>query len=502
MGMAASQVRLLQLTSRKNDIGRQLSSLSLQKMALSNDMKKITKKYQDALSSKTLKWSTNSGVSYVDLSYANLMRPSSVNQNTPYLITNTNGQVVIDNQYKKYAEMISATGAAGGDYESNRSNILASLTGVSPESLDASVTADSAVQEAEDKVNNLQNEVDILEAKCTTEIFENDFFTECLGSIGSGFQWDGASTTNVGGDYKLAEQNGGGHWLLGSDATSSKSKLKELLEQLKKNVSNYLTDSDYQAFTEACNSTYTEYCGNIDQAVTSGTKDDKSIPVSIFSDKSNQLGLRVDKFIDTLMGAYRSAGGRYEQSTTDTNAYYYTCIDKNSTEYIDYQNKLAELDAAKEEYEAAVDASNQTLTSTDETQIAFYDKLFNAIAEKGWVANSQVSDTDYLNQMLQNNQYFITTISTDEDENGKIFYEYDSTPASNFEYIVSVNDSDAQEEAQIEYEYAKSTVDEKESRIDTRMQNLETEQSAINNMIQSAESIRNDNEERSLGIFA
>ena len=55
MGMAASQVRLLQLTTRKNDIGWQLENLSMQKTSLSRDMQRVTKNYQNALSNKKLK---------------------------------------------------------------------------------------------------------------------------------------------------------------------------------------------------------------------------------------------------------------------------------------------------------------------------------------------------------------------------------------------------------------------------------------------------------------
>ena len=103
MGMAASQVRLLQLTSRKNTIGYQLQNLSLQKTALSRDMQRVTRNYQEALNTKTLKWSNNAGVSHVDLSYANLMRPGSANKNNPYLITNGDGKVVLDSKYQQYA---------------------------------------------------------------------------------------------------------------------------------------------------------------------------------------------------------------------------------------------------------------------------------------------------------------------------------------------------------------------------------------------------------------
>ena len=105
MGMAASQVRLLQLTDRKNTIGRELQHLSLQKTSLSRDMQRVTKNYQAALSSKTLKFSNNAGVTYVDLSYANLMRPSAANGNKPYLLTNASNQIIVDSKYEKYAEI-------------------------------------------------------------------------------------------------------------------------------------------------------------------------------------------------------------------------------------------------------------------------------------------------------------------------------------------------------------------------------------------------------------
>lgn len=48
----------------------------------------------------------------------------------------------------------------------------------------------------------------------------------------------------------------------------------------------------------------------------------------------------------------------------------------------------------------------------------------------------------------------------------------------------------------------RASLNEKETRIDTRMQNLETEQSAINEMIKGIETVRNDNTERTFGIFA
>ena len=194
----------------------------------------------------------------------------------------------------------------------------------------------------------------------------------------------------------------------------------------------------------------------------------------------------------------------YGDTSMGTRVYY--TRDKNSVEWQNWKAShdawQAEYDAAVEEYNAAVDSDNQALTSEEESNINFYEKLFTAIAEKGWVANSQIEDNDYLNNMLQNNQYYITTMEEQTDSDGKSYFEYSQDIASNFENVFSVNDTDAQNEALIDYEYEKSVINEKETRIDTRMQNLETEQSAINEMIKGIETVRNDNTERTFGIFA
>ena len=52
------------------------------------------------------------------------------------------------------------------------------------------------------------------------------------------------------------------------------------------------------------------------------------------------------------------------------------------------------------------------------------------------------------------------------------------------------------------YEAEKSRINEKESVIDTRMKNLETEQASIKEMIKGIESVRNDNTERTFSIFS
>ena len=132
MGLSATNARFLAFTSRKHDITGMQMHYSNQKMALSRDMQRVSRNYQNALNSKIYKWSNNGGVSYSTLSYNNLMRPSTMNQNKAYLLTDLAGRVVIDSKYKEYAEMITAKGG----YDNCRNEILSQVTGISVDTLE------------------------------------------------------------------------------------------------------------------------------------------------------------------------------------------------------------------------------------------------------------------------------------------------------------------------------------------------------------------------------
>ena len=96
MGVAASQVRFLSLQNRKNTIGLNLMTLSNRKTALSRDMSRVANEYNNAMNQKVLKWSNDSGVTYSDLTYDHLMKPNELNTTKPYIITDAQGRVVLD----------------------------------------------------------------------------------------------------------------------------------------------------------------------------------------------------------------------------------------------------------------------------------------------------------------------------------------------------------------------------------------------------------------------
>ena len=488
MGMAASQVRLLQLTSRKNTIGRSLENLSLQKNSLSRDMTRVSKNYQNALNTKTLKWTNNSGVTYVDLSYGNLMRPNTNNNNVPYLLTNESGQVVLDSKYEKYAEMLAAN---GGKYEGNaRLEILSGLTNISKDTLSKAESTSAAVNSSVTKANSLQEELDKIVAKEPKKNINEKDFVSLIGSISLN-----SENYDIGKLYSQAN----GTVTLGNSSTAS-SGLKTLLNAISTNISRYLSEDDAKAFKSACDRYQTDY-----ESTFSSTSDELKNSGTGFTKDGDNYKVNVASMIGEILGSYCNNGGT--KTTSDsTGSTLYTTRDRQSTEWTnwkaEYDAKETEYKNAESEYKSAVNTDNQSLSAEQESLIKFYDQIFTAIVENGYTINSNVEDSDYLNQMLQNNQYYITTMKTSDNDDSKTKYEYDSNIASNFDNIVTVNDTNAQNEAQVKYEYEKSIINEKESRIDQRMKNLETEQSAINEMIKGIESVRDKNIETNFSIFS
>lgn len=495
MGMAASQGRFLALTSRKNDIGCELSRLSNQKVSLSRDMQKISSEYREAQSSKVLKWSNNSGVSYIDLTYSNLMKPSSMNQQQPYLLTDSSGKVVIDSSYQKYAEMISPDGRAGGDWESNRNKILVDLVGIDESKFANYDTCQANLDSAQAYLDNLNVEkeknIDPLKKK-----FEKHNTADLLEELGS---TTGGGSFSSKSNWKDAYNN--------SDTIkiSSESELQGIANQLKK-LSAYFPDIDKDEFETAIDNSIK---GSL-TSIASGEKIEEGGTVS----GSSKDGYKVD--VVSLINA-ALATANVEKYTSD-NAYAgstkanYIWYDTDTDEYKDWYQKDQDWQKRYDEglatYNAAESALEEVFTASAEGEIAFYDAIFTAIAEKGWTYNNDVKDTNYLNEMLQNGSYTLTTMTkslytdgSNDDGTANYRYEYSTDIASNNNHVYPVNDTDTQNEAMAEYEYKKSIINAKETRIDTRMQDLQTEQSAIQQMLAGLDSVKNENIERTFSIF-
>ncbi len=496
MGLSASQIRALFCTHREADIKLQQTQISNQRLSLARDMQKISKEYHDALNKRILKWSNNAGASYIDLSYNNLMTPSAMNQNKSYLLTDMNGRVVIDKKYQEYAEMISANGKPGGDWSSIRTQVLSSITGIDANKINSVDSSQLAIWDNEDIIN------DLLESKPLNPTNPAPI-TTILGKLGNS---TGFSTSNFSNGKNWQEAYSSNATINLGNIGNAKNNFKSITDYIANNLSKYFDDPEN--IKNACQNFYDMYSpiigGSSEDAKTMLSSETSPIKGNIL-----QYTINVTKMIEQIMGNYSSAS-TCQTCECDGYAPKYNWNDVDSAQYQTYLTNLAEwqkkYDAATETYDSSVDNKNTLLTSEEEKQIEFYDELFSSIAEKGWTYNNKVKDTEYLNQMLQNNLYTITTVdrsvmydNQEKKASWKNFYETDI--ASNFNNIFTVNDSNAQNDALAEYEYKKSIINAKETRLDTRSQDLQTELSAIKQMIESLESIRNDNIERNFKIF-
>ena len=497
MGMAASQVSLLRLTSRKHDITYQEMILSNQKIALSRDSQKATKNHQNALSSKVLKLSNNQGVTYSDLTYNNLMTPNAINQYSPYLLTDNNDKVVVDDKYREYAELISPNGTANGDYESNRSKILASITGIDESKINSANTYDTTLSAGLEKINELEANKPSMK-EFTYQTTPNKLLAKMGDGVGvsglgfsSGSNWEKAYNNNA--TIKIGTS---------SSPSNFEQTMKNLCSSLEKYFINGSTTNT--KFKEAIEAKTSEYKSMLEDGI------DLSNGSGAIKGSSNKgYEINVKNLIDEIMGSYAAKGG--DSGTSTSGETVYTWYDVDSDAYSTWSAKndewTKEYKAALKEYNTNVDNSNKLLSSQEEQTIKFYDTIFSSIAEKGWTFNNSITNEDYLNQVLQNNIYAITTLDSssrtyDKDEKKYTWNNsYSTDIASNFSKVCTVNDSDAINEAYTEYEYQKSIIKEKETRIDQRMKNLETELSAINQMIQGIESVRNKNIETNMNIF-
>ncbi len=462
MGMAASQGRIFFLMSRESDCKFSLIRYANQKEALARDMSKVTNEYQEALNAKKYQWSAGNS-SYVDMSYSLLMSPSAMNGNTPYMITDSSDRVVVDTKYKQYAEMISADGTPG-DWDECKYEVLSQILGVSEQDLtnyDGYYLA---------FLDNKQNLADIEELE---PINRNSFTVQDSNSVKKLLT-------------KMGSANGISNWAsayVNPNKKISKSDIPSVMEKIKESLSKYFMEGA-DKFAAAC-----------DSVAQWSAEDD----------------VTVKDLIDRLMGNYAGLGGAFaSQAYADANGDTYPVwYDVDSTAYTTYMQSYNQWEALKNEAETAMktslDAYNQLFSADQEAKIEFYDNLFSAIAEKGWRCYEDVSDSNYLNQMLQNNQFYITTVDREltHKSNGEYSYEnsYDTDIASNYTKLTQVTDSDIKDDALVKYEQAKKLINAKESRIDTRMKKLETEQAAIQAMIDSIQKVMNNNMEQHLNIF-
>lgn len=523
MGMAASQARLITLTSRKNAIGYDLTMLSAQKMSLARESDKIATAYSDALNEKRLKWSNDAGATTYDLSYKTLMNPSQLNAYEPYMLTDHAGKVVVDDFYQKYAKIISPNGAPGGNYEANRTKILADILGVTEAELNASLEHTNTLERLRKELAALENESHPLVTDSVTSMFmgmgkisenaacENDYWdSEADSGI---FKADrSTSWAEIGLSIKAGDTFST-YLKKDGSADDANAKLLAILKEFANAMplEEYVLPEDkiaraiedtYALFTEGIYSTSGDH--EYYRRAINPTPEQNTIchyhdnDNGWFQDEHDTYAVSltnlINAFLINLVGqpeekARLSKSANYRFDPDDT----HLTTRESQEEYDAWQqaiaDKKAEIAACEEEFADPLDAEVRK-------KIAFYDAVFNAIAKFGWSYNEFINDDDYLNEIMQNGLYNVT-----QGERSTTGWEYDESTPTTCPNIFTVSDQAIINKAIADYEANKIKNNNKEKAIDTRMQKLETEQTAISEMLEAYRNIIKDNTDRTFNTF-
>lgn len=108
---------------------------------------------------------------------------------------------------------------------------------------------------------------------------------------------------------------------------------------------------------------------------------------------------------------------------------------------------------------------------TDNLVVGFYDAMFNRICTNGWTENDNITNVDYMQELLKNGAVYISSINND----GSYYQSCYNTDT----YISEVADTEGIARAEAKYNAAKMKIEHKENTIDMKMKNLDTEISSL-----------------------
>lgn len=126
---------------------------------------------------------------------------------------------------------------------------------------------------------------------------------------------------------------------------------------------------------------------------------------------------------------------------------------------------------AKDDDVFTIKAPTDVDTGSSNLEAGFYDALFNRICVSGWTENDNITNADYMQELLKSGAVYISSIDND----GNYYQSSYSTDT----YISEVTDTEGVAQAEAKYNAAKAKIENKENTIDTKMKNLDTEISSL-----------------------
>lgn len=124
----------------------------------------------------------------------------------------------------------------------------------------------------------------------------------------------------------------------------------------------------------------------------------------------------------------------------------------------------------------------------------FYDEIYNNICENGWREDASLDDDEYLESMIKDGRYSMSSLNNDG-------YYY-QTRYNETGYMVEVSDTDAITRAEAEYTQKKAELTYKEDSIDMKAKKLDAEISTLSTEYDTVKSLLSKNIEKTFAMFS
>ena len=554
MGLSAGQARLLTITSRKSDCEYESMRLSHQKIALSRDMNIVSAEYQDAINQTNLVYDFYGNNSQVNpLSYNLLMSPSALNDYIPTTITDKGGRVVLNSALANaakaagipqegldglpssdmrnaFVEGLIANGVISANQGANiKKTTYNQLAGVGSEDLVNVNTSECSYTDLIEMLGSVQFDISDIVSKhsfpgnqdSNFDLYETDangnshISNKPLDKITMADLLSGNYSIRGRADHQGDDDREFKSWEILVDLVGSSTFWDSMFE----GVEGFLDTGDKytQAALEYARSKIMESVellgqrddsggGNVDYSnfayhqqmsghMFGGNNSTKSVLKKVNQNTDKYIGIvYIENSARENEGGYDDGYGLNMSSMAQAYLTYFAQYMEGISDSDYHVEKLKDQSNLVDDmftftYVTDVDTSGDNLLVA-----GFYDAMFNQICLNGWTENDKINDNEYLEEMLKSGAMYMSTLADDG------FY-YQGNYSTNT-YVKEVTDEKAVAQAEAKYNREKQKINSKETVLDMKMKNLDTEISALTTEYDTVKSVINKNIEKTFKRYS
>lgn len=556
MGLAASQARFLAITSRKLNCEFQSMQIAQEKLSITRDQQKAAEEYQNSLNATKLVWDTVDDDVY-GLSYDIMMKPSALNEYDPYLITDSQGKIVLSESMFQAAVKAGIIDEKTGDPKVSRSmgntdmsieantkdgsrNAFLYQLGVYNQADASTINAIMALGKDGYTDSGVGGEIidKTLANSFTTNAFIN-YLKEATYTSDDGThkKGDPLYAINLKDIFSTAGLNLTTTTSLKNDKDIAVTKNGQPItdpKELEEITLGDIIDGNYAIAAKVDagvmeNDVATAILDAMATALGKGSSG--SVNGLNVDDEANDALNNAWEFTKALLNSTQTSSSNGAIISSSVN----NAISKseevnnivqgtNGVTAVNVSNMLKSyltyfaISMVGYEYGVSVDAgssanssyitddvsynfvvkNDNAMTEQDALNADFYNMLYNQLCMNGACTDKmkrqQVTDPDYLNNALKNGQLFISSLNNDG-----YFYQGHYTLNG---HVAEVTDDDAVAQAEAEYNVKKSQLNTKEQSLEVKMKNIDTELSALTTEYDTVKNLISKNVEKVFTMFS